>query len=40
MAYEYLGQMDKAPIDYKSTCDLGIKPKWMVKKLRKNGALK
>ena len=39
MAYEFLGQMDKALIDYKSTYDLGIKPKWMVKKLRMNGAL-
>ncbi len=39
MAYEYLGHMDKAMTDYKSTYDLGIKPKWMVKKLRKHGAL-
>ncbi len=39
MAYENIGQMDKAPTDYKSTYDHGIKPKWMVKKLRMNGAL-
>ena len=39
MAYDYLGQMDKALTDYKSTYDLGINPKWLVKKLRMNGAL-
>ncbi len=39
MAYEYLGQMDKALADYKATYDLGVKPKWMLNKLRKHGAL-
>ena len=39
MAYEYLGETNKAIKDYLRTYELGIKPKWMVKKLRKHGAL-
>jgi len=37
--YEKMGRRDKAIRDYKKVYDLGIRPDWLVEKLRKFGAL-